>query len=717
MADGLSLGAVFYDILAYDKTKAGTESASAQLKKLGKDATDLGKKMSMAITLPILGAATAATLFAGNAAESQSKFEQVFGDMSDSAAEWAEDYGNAAGRATTDLKDMLSTTMSIVKAMGMTGDAGKEFSETIAQLSIDMGSFHNTTDEEAFIALRAAITGEYEPMKRYGVVINEAAVAQELLNMGIEGGTAAATNAQKAQARMNLIMAATTDAQGDAVRTADSFSNQMKALQADLKEVSEVIGAKILPIAESGIGIIRQMVAGFERLDDSTQTMIIVTAGFAAALGPAIWLAGTAITTIGQIRLVMEAYKVSTFAATVATRGFSVALLTTPAGMVALAVAGLVAGLAVLTYTLGQAKDEAFDLGDAMAYSSQEMREHAAALREEESVFTQMLRAASAWAKGSAAYGAEVAMAFGGVHESMRQAEADQWDYAAVMKDALSAAEAELRNANDAYSTHQQKVSSLTQEYDDLKAAIDRATEMPEEIDDQGRAIEHAEIALARAIERQKNLGADASSLDRREADLAVRDAKDRLEDAQKRLDDLKAENDEILGGQTLEEAQARLDGLQKQRDDENALAEQALKDRNEIQKVYDEIAAQNDEDLHQGYKDRWAALAKYFEENPVAGKIGLDMSWFGSKTSGAEVPAMASGGIVTEPTLALIGEAGPEAVVPLSQGGLGGGDTFQVTINISDKERIDVDSLVSELFSKIEELQRAKRVQRGVRA
>jgi hypothetical protein len=39
----------------------------------------------------------------------------------------------------------------------------------------------------------------------------------------------------------------------------------------------------------------------------------------------------------------------------------------------------------------------------------------------------------------------------------------------------------------------------------------------------------------------------------------------------------------------------------------------------------------------------------------------------------------MAAGGIVTSPTLALIGEAGPEAVVPLSKMGAMGG----VTINV----------------------------------
>lgn len=49
------------------------------------------------------------------------------------------------------------------------------------------------------------------------------------------------------------------------------------------------------------------------------------------------------------------------------------------------------------------------------------------------------------------------------------------------------------------------------------------------------------------------------------------------------------------------------------------------------------------------------------------------------------KIPMLATGGVVTAPTLAVIGEAGPEAVVPLSQAGsygLGGGETIQVTVH-----------------------------------
>jgi hypothetical protein len=47
-------------------------------------------------------------------------------------------------------------------------------------------------------------------------------------------------------------------------------------------------------------------------------------------------------------------------------------------------------------------------------------------------------------------------------------------------------------------------------------------------------------------------------------------------------------------------------------------------------------------------------------------------------------IPAMADGGIVTGPTLALIGEQGSEAVIPLNQMGKMGGGGGAITVNVN---------------------------------
>jgi TP901 family phage tail tape measure protein len=47
-----------------------------------------------------------------------------------------------------------------------------------------------------------------------------------------------------------------------------------------------------------------------------------------------------------------------------------------------------------------------------------------------------------------------------------------------------------------------------------------------------------------------------------------------------------------------------------------------------------------------------------------------------------AGIPFLANGGIVSSPTLAMVGDGGPEAVIPLSRGGGMGGNTYSITVN-----------------------------------
>jgi hypothetical protein len=77
---------------------------------------------------------------------------------------------------------------------------------------------------------------------------------------------------------------------------------------------------------------------------------------------------------------------------------------------------------------------------------------------------------------------------------------------------------------------------------------------------------------------------------------------------------------------------------------------------------------------------------------SPISiGRMGDDSSSGGGV--GLAVPAMAAGGIVTSPTLALIGESGPEAVVPLSRMGSMGGGGVTINVNGGDPNAV-VDAL-----------------------
>ena len=81
------------------------------------------------------------------------------------------------------------------------------------------------------------------------------------------------------------------------------------------------------------------------------------------------------------------------------------------------------------------------------------------------------------------------------------------------------------------------------------------------------------------------------------------------------------------------------------------------------------------------------------FEVNTLIDRLRVLQSMGGGGLIGGGVPMLAEGGIVNSPTLAMIGEAGPEAVVPLSKLGTVGGGGSPIIINnygvISQEEQL----------------------------
>lgn len=76
-----------------------------------------------------------------------------------------------------------------------------------------------------------------------------------------------------------------------------------------------------------------------------------------------------------------------------------------------------------------------------------------------------------------------------------------------------------------------------------------------------------------------------------------------------------------------------------------------------------------------------FAALPAHLQKALDAGKLNAaQIKELNTLLKG--VPALAEGGIVNKPTLALIGEAGPEAVVPLSKMNGSNGNTYNITVN-----------------------------------
>ena len=184
--------------------------------------------------------------------ESSAKITEVFGFASESVFDFAEDAAQALGQSKQSVLDAAGVFGTFGKAAGLAGADLSTFSNDFTALASDLASFNNTSPEEAVQALGAALRGESEPLRRYGILLDDASMRQKALELGIISTTKnALTPQQKILAAQALIFEQSADAQGDFARTSDSLANQQRILQAELSNVTVEIGQKLLPIAVS----------------------------------------------------------------------------------------------------------------------------------------------------------------------------------------------------------------------------------------------------------------------------------------------------------------------------------------------------------------------------------------------------------------------------------------------------------------------------------
>ena len=184
---------------------------------------------------------------AGDAHEMIARYQQVFQAEAAESTRILEAYGEEIGRSTTVLQDMAAGIQTILVPMGLGREEAAGWSVKIAQLAVDLGAFYNEADSEVLENLRSGLIGNARATTRYGINLRDAEMNQMLFNMGIEGGTAAATEEEKVLARLNLMMKHTADAQGQAAREAQGFVGQMRNLEAAGYDLQVAIGDLAMP--------------------------------------------------------------------------------------------------------------------------------------------------------------------------------------------------------------------------------------------------------------------------------------------------------------------------------------------------------------------------------------------------------------------------------------------------------------------------------------
>lgn len=258
------------------RKEGGAGGEGGMLKTLGK----------MAATAGIEHVLESIVELGSRAEETANVLGAVFGkERAAEISQWAETTATEVGRSKYALAEMAGQLGAVATPMLGNQQRAMEMSEAFAKLAVDMGSFYNSTDEDALAALRSAMTGEVESIKRYGVVMNDATMQEYARTQGIHKKISAMTIAEKTELRFGYIMKTTAAAQGDAARTSNGYANSIKAVKAMMMDFGTDMGRAVLPMIEQLLVNVRDGIRWFKQMTDNTHVLQAAMGVLAAIAG------------------------------------------------------------------------------------------------------------------------------------------------------------------------------------------------------------------------------------------------------------------------------------------------------------------------------------------------------------------------------------------------------------------------------------------------
>ena len=668
------------------KAKAGLKQAEQAAGSLQNQFKNVAKTASAAFaTREIVNFAQTAVGSASDLAESMNAVTVTFGKASDGILQLGESAAKAVGMSQRDFNAFAVQFAGFTKQVaGATGDVVAVTDELTVRIA-DFASVMNLDIPRAAQIFQSSLAGSTEPIRAFGIDMSAAAVAAFAVEQGMVDSAAAMTEADKVAARYALLMQETAQMAGDFANTSDGLANSQRILAAEMENAKATIGEAMIPAVQGLMGAIGPVLQAFTALPKGMQQTI-------AVLGLGVLAFKSASTTLQG------------FGVAAKTANVSVGLLTSTVSSAIL----ILSQMQERKLLLAQAADRVTQALDAETGA---VTENTRAMVLQDALTGELGDALdrlgiSAQVYTDAALGnvdaqqqvrdtmLETSMAQGDVISGLRALFSDSMalgDATRIVQigleganQALQQAERDSRRLGEAQQEAHTETGFLNAEMNRFKTLADLSEPATAELTD---AVDELWKSTDRLYAGMFALNPELEEyLQKLDDDKAVRDFKKAIDDYEEAQADATTTTDELAAahdrvarelanvitelGNVPQETQAELTLLVQ--DDELDEAQ------NKVDRLLEGLNL-----VRGGIQTEIMNL-----ENARSALSGLQQAGLVSSTiitpNRQPERAMAAGGIVTGPTVARLGEYGPEAVIPLTGGNARGGlgATYNIVVN-----------------------------------
>ena len=214
-----------------------------------------------------------------NLAEVQNVVDVTFTTMSDKVNEFAKNAMTSAGLSETMAKQYVGTFGAMSKSFGFSEQQAYDMSTALTQLTGDVASFYNISQDLAYIKLKSVFTGETETLKDLGVVMSQTALDQYALANGYGKTTAKMTEQEKVALRLAFVQDQLSAASGDFVRTSDSWANQVRVMQLQLQSLKATVGQGLINVFTPVLKVINTLLGKLATLANAFKSFTELITG------------------------------------------------------------------------------------------------------------------------------------------------------------------------------------------------------------------------------------------------------------------------------------------------------------------------------------------------------------------------------------------------------------------------------------------------------
>lgn len=269
-----------------DEQKGFLGKSTEEWDKMSKKLKDTGKDLSLKVTAPIMAAGAAAFKMGGDYEQALGKMNDVFGENNKAVKDWLNTSMESFGLSKLSAAEMIADFGALFDNYGFKIEETTKMSQSLVERVRDLGAKYNRTSEEVSTALNAIFTGQTEPLRKFGVVLNQASLQEYAYAQGIRKKVSEMTEAEKVQLRYNYVMEKTSSALGYFKKEHNTASAQLENFREIVKEIGVTFGEVIIPVFSpilNGINNVLKYIAG---LDQGTRKFIVTIALMAASIGP-----------------------------------------------------------------------------------------------------------------------------------------------------------------------------------------------------------------------------------------------------------------------------------------------------------------------------------------------------------------------------------------------------------------------------------------------